>query len=384
MNKHFEKLKPSASIAMMDKARALKAQGVDIISLAGGEPDFDTPHAVTETAIRAIKDGKTHYTTGRGIMPLRERIARKMTEENNIPADAGNILVTPGGKFAIQLAVFSLINPGEEVMILDPSWVSYAPIVQMFGGIPVKVPLSFKDKYKISEDILNEYATDKTKIMIINTPCNPTGRVLTCDEADEIRKFLNKHNDIILISDEVYEKIIFDNHKHISMGSYEDIAKRVITINSFSKSVAMTGWRIGYICAASKLVDLMYLPYQHTLTCISEFSQLAAITALDCTKEMNEMLKSYQRRRSILVDGLNEIPKAQCLMPEGAFYAWLKFDIDGLDSDGISNYLLEKANVVSVSGKSYGLGSKQCVRMCFAASDDDLIGAVQRIKNAME
>lgn len=384
MNSYLLQLKASASIAMMDRARQLKAQGYNVISLAGGEPDFDTPTPIMEAGIRAIRDGRTHYTTGRGILTLRERIAQKLNEENSIVCGPDSILVTPGGKYAIYLCVFCCINPGDEVMILDPSWVSYAPMVEMVGGKPVKVPLSFCNNYSITDDLLERYCTSRTRILILNTPNNPTGRVLTAEESDAIRTFMNTHRDVLLIADEVYEKIIFDGRKHISMGSLGEIADRVITVNSFSKSAAMTGWRIGYLCASKSLVDAIYLCYQHTLTCISEFSQIAAVTALDCHKEMEQMRESYARRRDMLILGLQQIPQATCLLPEGAFYAWCRFDKDGMDSDAICEYLLEKAQVVCVSGNAYGLGSERCVRMCFASADRDIQDAVKRIEAAMK
>ena len=378
VNQNMNGLKPSASIAMMDKARMLKAQGVNVISMAGGEPDFDTPAVIQEACFKAIRDGHTHYTMGRGIVPLRERICKKLQEENNISCTPDNVLVTPGGKYAIHLAMNSFVNPGDEVMILDPSWVSYSPLAIMCGAVPVNVPLSFEDNYTIRRETLEAHVTPKTKILILNSPNNPTGRVMTKEEADEIAAFLADH-DILLISDEVYEKIIFDGRKHISLGSYPEIADKVITVNSFSKSVAMTGWRVGYLCAEKSLVNAIYLFYQHTLTCISEFSQIAAITALDCNAEMEMMRQSYERRRALLCDALADIPGVNCLKPEGAFYAWAKIEKDGMDDVQISEYLLDKARVVTVAGSGYGLGSECCVRMCFAISDEEIIEATKRL-----
>lgn len=378
LNQNISGLKPSASIAMMDKAKLLKSQGVNVISLAGGEPDFDTPPAIVEACFKAIRDGHTHYTMGRGILPLRERICRKLQEENGILSTPNQILVTPGGKYAIYLAINTFINPGDEVLILDPSWVSYAPIVEMCGGVPVRIPLSLEDNYTIRCEALEAAVTPKTRILILNTPNNPTGRVLTGQEAAELEAFLLER-DILLISDEVYEKIIYDGRKHISLGSYSSIADKVITVNSFSKSVAMTGWRVGYLCAAPALVDAIYLFYQHTLTCISEFSQIAAITALDCTEDMERMRQSYDRRRALLCDGISDIPGVHCLRPEGAFYAWVRIEKDGMDDVQLCEYLLEQAKVITVAGSGYGLGTASCLRMCFAASDDEITEFTRRL-----
>lgn len=381
-NRNIIKLRPSDSIAMMEKARQLKAKGFDIISLAGGEPDFDTPNPVIEAGIKAIRDGLTHYTAGRGILPLRERIAQKLVEENGISCSAENILVTPGGKYAISIAISSFINPGDEVIILNPSWVSYAPMVEMAGGIPVNLPLSFHNNYLITEDLLEHYVSDRTRMMILNTPNNPTGRVLNEKEALSIRKFINRH-DILLISDEVYEKIIFDDRVHISMAKYNDINDKVITVNSFSKCIAMTGWRIGYICAEKQVVDTIYLAYQHALTCISEFSQYAAIVALDCKDEMEMMRRSYEHRRNLVISRFQEIPGMNCLLPEGAFYAWCRIDKNEMTAPEICEYLLNEAQVVTVNGHAYGPGSEKCVRMCFATAEEDLDKAIRRIRQVI-
>lgn len=367
---------------MMDRARALKSQGVDVITLAGGEPDFATPEPIMEAGVRAIREGRTHYTMGRGVVSLRERIARKLQEENGVVCSADNILVTPGGKYAIHLTISAFINPGDKVMILDPSWVSYAPIVQMAGGVAIRVPLSFADNYAITEEALEGSYEPNARILILNTPNNPTGRVLTMDEARAIERFILKR-DMLLLSDEVYEKIRFDGRAHISMGSFMSIADRVVTINGFSKCAAMTGWRVGYLCAARPLADAVYLAYQHTITCLSEFSQIAALTALDCADEIERMRRSYARRRDLLIGGLQEANGVSCLVPEGAFYAWCKIEKDDMNSAQICEYLLENAQVVAVSGSAYGLGTDKCVRLCFAASDDELSRAATRMQAAL-
>ena len=190
---------------------------------------------------------------------------------------------------------------------------------------------------------------------------------------------MDKH-DILLLSDEVYEKIIFDGRKHISLGAVDAIKDKVITVNSLSKSAAMTGWRVGYLCAAKELVDAIYLFYQHTATCISEFSQIAAITALDCMDEMQKMCDSYAKRGDMLCGGLNQLPGIRCLKPEGAFYAWAKIEKEGMDDAQISNFLLEKAQVLTVAGREYGFGTENCVRMCFAASEAEINGVISRLK----
>ena len=377
-NSQISALQPSASIALMDKARAMKAQGIDVISLAGGEPDFDTPEVAVQKGIRSILDGKTHYTAGRGIPALRERIAKKLREENGIPCTAASVLVTPGAKAAIYCAVRTLIDPGDEVMILDPSWVSYESIVQSASGVAVHVPLSFANGYAITKEALEAAVSERTRILIVNTPNNPTGRVMTQEEAQVISAFAQKY-DLMVIADEIYEKILFDGNKHISLASFPEIADRVVTINGLSKCAAMTGWRLGYLTAAQEVVDQIYLFYQHVFTCVAEFSQEAAVAALDDPQSVEAMRLSYQQRRDSFVADLEALPGIRCIVPEGAFYAWAQIDYQGMDADAMSKFLLEQAHVVTVPGGAYGENSKNCIRMCFAADPQDLKEAVKRM-----
>lgn len=381
-NREIEALQPSASIALMDKARSMKADGVDVINLAGGEPDFDTPAAVTLAGIRGLTGGHTHYTAGRGISALRKRIAQKLREENGIACTADNILVTPGAKAAIYCAVRTLVNPGDEVLILDPSWVSYAPIVQAASAVPVNVPLTFENSYTITAQALEANVSDQTRVLLLNTPNNPTGRVLTQAEAETVAAFVLKY-DLMIISDEIYEKIIFDGHRHISLGSMEPIADRVITVNGLSKSAAMTGWRVGYLCAPKEVADRIYLFYQHVFTCLGEFVQDAAVVALDCPEEIERMRRSYQTRRDSFIDTLHQIPGITCLVPEGAFYAWVKIDYKGMDASQLAAHLLDKAFVATVPGTAYAKNAGKCLRMCFAAAPEELEKAARQIAAAL-
>lgn len=381
-NREIEALQPSASIALMDKARSMKAAGVDVINLSGGEPDFDTPAAVTLTGIRGLTNGHTHYTAGRGIPVLRKRIAQKLREENGIHCTADNILVTPGAKAAIYCAVRTLVNAGDEVLILDPSWVSYAPIVQAASAIPVNVPLTFETDYAITREALEANATGKTRVLLLNTPNNPTGRVLNEKEAEAIADFAIAH-DIMIVSDEVYEKIIFDGRTHISLGSKERIADRVVTVNGLSKSAAMTGWRLGYLSAPKEVVDQIYLFYQHVFTCLGEFVQEAAAVAFDCTDEIEMMRRSYQTRRDSFIGALQQIPGVTCLVPEGAFYAWIEIDYQGMDASQLAAHLLEKAFVATVPGDAYAKNGKKCLRLCFASAPEELDEAARRIAAAL-
>ena len=381
-NRDIASLPASASMVLMDKARTMKAEGIDVISLAGGEPDFDTPAPALLKGIQGLTNGHTHYAAGRGIPVLRKRIAKKLREENGITCTPDEILVTPGGKAAIYVAIRTLINPGEEVLIPDPSWVSYGPIVLAAAGVPVHVPLTFETGYTITEDILEQCVTEKSRVLIVNSPNNPTGRVMNPAEAEAIAAVALRH-DLMIVSDEIYEKIIFDGHKHISLASNPAITDRVVTVNGHSKCAAMTGWRLGYLHAAKEVVDQMFRLYQHVFTCLGEYVQEAGAVALDCTDEVEMMRKSYQDRRDSFVGALNAIPGVNCLMPEGAFYAWVSIDYKGMDANAIADYLLEQAHVATVPGYAYGAECGDCIRMCFAAAPAELEEAVRRIRAAL-
>lgn len=384
-NHAIESLEPSQSIKYIEKSKIMKMEGIDVIGLGGGDPDFPTPEKICKAAYEGMTvKQNTHYTLGRGIPALRERIARKLKEENGIDCTEANILVTPGGKMAIYNAVRAMLNEGDEVLLMEPCWVSYAPIIQASGGKPVSVGLTYENQYRITAGALEEVTTDKTKMVIINYPCNPTGKILHEDEAAELLSYMKAHPDVVLLSDEVYEKIIYDGNKHISMASFPEISDRVITINGFSKCAAMTGWRLGYACASKDIMDHMVSLWQHMMTCTSGFIQDGGVVALDCHEEFEEMRKCYDERRKAFIGALNKIPRVSCEYPEGAFYAWVKFDIPGKDSYEICDYLLEEARVVGVPGDAYGLGGAQCLRFSFANSMEDLMEAARRIEEAMK
>ena len=382
-NKLIESLQPSRSIVFMGKAKQLQAKDKSVISLAGGEPDFDTPKAICEELNRQIAAGYTHYTVGPGLPELRQKIAEKLNSENGCNYSPDGIIVTPGGKFAIYVAVRSMINPGDEVMYLEPGWVSYPSIIEASGGVVVPVRLRWDADFAITRAALEEKYSPKVKMLIINYPNNPTGRNLSREEAEEIRSFMLAHPDVLLLSDEIYERIVFAGCENISMASYPDICDRVITINGFSKSVAMTGWRAGYLAADVKLQKVMYNLFQHTMTCVSGFIQKACVTALDCNAEIEEMRLRYEQRRDMFITALNAIDGVSCRMPQGAFYAWVRFDVPGMDSEAVCAYILEKAKVVGVPGVAYGT-DECCVRFSFAANDEDLAEAARRIRIAME
>ena len=383
-NQYIEAITPSATIEVMAKVKKMRETDPEIIDLGVGEPDFDTPKKICDEMFKQVQAGYTHYTVGTGLPELRSGIAAKLKEENGCSYSPEGIIVTPGGKFSIYLAVRILLNVGDEVMYLTPGWVSYPSIITASGGVPVAVELKAAEQYKITMEQLEEKVSDKTRLLIINYPNNPTGCILSREEAEAIREFMLKHPDILLLSDEMYERIVYPPYKNISPASYPEIAERVITVNGFSKSAAMTGFRIGYMATTPKIAAMAAKLFSHTISCVSGFIQKAAVVALDCKKEMEEMRKQYERRRDILVNGLNGIPGVHCHLPEGAFYAWTEFDIPGMDSNQVCEFILENAKVVGIPGLAYGNEDSCHLRFCFAASEDKLEKAVKNIAEAMK
>ena len=384
MNERITSMRPSGSMVLMTRAKEMQKKDPTVIGLAGGEPDFDTPARISEAAIQSLRDGYTHYVVGPGLPELRTAICKKLREENGVICDENCILVTPGGKNAIYLAVQALLNEGDEVIVLDPAWVSYEPIVQAAGGVTVKVKLDYRTDYRITAEALEAAYSDKTRLIIINYPNNPTGRILHEDEAAVLEQFMLNHPQLYLLSDEVYEKVIFDGNKVISMGSYASIADRVITMNGFSKCVAMTGWRMGYLAAPKPVFDVAYKLYQHSLSCMSGFLQKGAVEAFNCDEEIEEMRKVYEQRRDLFISVLNSTPGVRCVPPEGAFYAWVYFDVKGMTSMEMCEYIMENAGVVGMPGDAYGEENTCCMRFSFATATEDLEKASARIKAAIE
>ncbi len=380
LNKRIQTLESSATVLIMDKAKKMINEGHDVVDLGGGEPDFDSPKMVVNQAIESLKNGETHYVNSKGVLGLREAISRKLKLENGIEADPEDgIIITPGGKQALFLSLFTFINEGDEVLLFDPSWVSYESIVKIAGGIPVRVPLDFESNYTITKENVESHISSRTKAMIMNSTNNPTGRVLKGEEI-KILEDISLQNKLLIISDEIYEKIIYDQNKNISIGSVEKIKDQVITINGFSKSYAMTGWRLGYLAAAPHLVKEMLKLHQHTITSVNSFSQIGATIAFDCHDEVEHMRKAYEEKRNYIVNALNTIDGIKCKMPEGAFYAMPQITYKGMNSFELADYILNEGKVAVTPGEAFGSGSAQCVRLSFATSMENLEKAVSRFE----
>ena len=373
----------SPTVSLNAKGIKMKEEGIDILSFAAGEPDFDTPEAVKAAAIEAIRANDTHYTSAAGTAALRRRIVKKLREENGIEAFEDGIIVTPGAKLALYAAMLCFLEEGDECMVLTPAYPSYRSGILMAGATCVPVPLSFDDGFRVTRDMLEAKVSKRSKMLIVCSPCNPTGHVLSAREVRDIADFVLSH-DLLLISDEIYEKLIYDGRKHLSLGAIPEIRDRVITLNGLSKSAAMTGWRIGYSASSPELARVMLKMQQNTVNCAAAFTQTASIAAFDCHDEAEAMRLSYLERRDLICEGLNAIPGVTCPRAEGAFYAFFRVDYRGMSSEQLADYILEKARVLVVPGTAFGEGGEKCIRMSFAADKASLSEAVRRMRKIFE
>ena len=373
----------SPTVSLNAKGIKMKEEGIDILSFAAGEPDFDTPEAVKAAAIEAIQNNDTHYTSAAGTAALRRRIVRKLKEENGIEATEDGIIVTPGAKLALYAAMLCFLEEGDECMVLTPAYPSYRSGILMAGAAYVPVPLSFDDGFRVTREMLEAKLSPRSKMLIVCNPCNPTGHVLSAQEVRDIADFALAH-DLLLISDEIYEKLVYDGREHLSLGAIPEIKDRVITLNGLSKSAAMTGWRIGYSASSPELARVMLKMQQNTVNCAAAFTQTASVTALDCAEETEAMRLSYLERRDLICDGLNAIPGITCPRAEGAFYAFFRVDYRGMSSEQLADYILEKAGVLVVPGPAFGEGGEKCIRMSFAADRESLREAVRRMRKIFE
>jgi aspartate aminotransferase len=377
-------LAPSPTLAVSDRARALKAQGIDVIDLGGGDPDFMTPEHVRRAAADAMNAGDTHYVSSSGTPALRQAIAAKLLADNGVPVEAnGGIIVTPGGKQALFEATLALVEPGVDALILEPAWVSYVPMVELAGGNAVPVPLDPDDHFRVTPERLAAALTPASRVLFVNSPNNPTGRVLDDQELDAIVSFAVA-NDLLVFSDEIYEKILFDGQRHRSIAGLPGMADRTLTFNGFSKAYAMTGWRLGYVAGPPVLIEQIEKVHSHSATCATSFAQTAGVTALTGPQDfIAEMVTAWDRRRRAVCDGLSAIPGVSCPLVEGAFYAFPDVRGRGMSSSELSDLLLQEAHVAVTPGIAFGAAGEGHVRLSFATSDELLERAVERISECL-
>ncbi len=391
LSDRIKSLSVSQTLAMAQKSRELKAKGLDIISLSLGEPDFNTPDYIKEAGKKAIDDNYTKYPPVPGYNDLREAISRKFREENGLAYSCDQIIVSAGGKHSLINVILSIVNPGDEVIILAPYWVSYFDQILLAGGKPVVVEAKLENDFKVTPEQIEAAITPETRLLIFNSPSNPTGMVYTGEEMEKIAKVVSGHEGLFVISDEIYEHIIFEG-KHVSMASFSFIYDRVITANGVSKAYAMTGWRIGYIGAPLWIAKACNKLQGQFTSGVCSIAQRAALAALEGkSNSRQEMRDAFLRRRDLICGLLAEVKGLKVKVPQGAFYVMPDISSflgksDGIvtvnTSDDLALYLLDKAQVAVVGGDAFGAPS--CIRISYANSDDLLVEAVRRIKGALE
>ena len=368
----------SITLAISAKAKAMQAEGIDVCSFSAGEPDFPTPKHICEAAKTALDEGKTRYGAAVGELKLREAIANKLRKDNNLNYTAENIIVTNGGKFSLYNLMQVLIESGDEVIIPSPYWLSYPEMVELADGTSVIVETAAENDYKITPEQLEQAITSKTKLFIFNSPSNPTGAVYTPDEIRALAKIIVER-DILVVSDEIYEKILYDNAVHLSIGSIDDdIFARTITSSGFAKSHSMTGWRVGYAAAPTKILQAMAKVQGHSTSNVCTFAQYGAISALESSQEcVREMLSAFTKRRSYMYEAINSIPQLSCPKPYGAFYLFVDISQTGQKSLEFCKDLLEEKQVAAIPGIAFGMDD--CIRFSYATDMNTIKEGIERL-----
>ena len=375
LSKAVVDIKPSGIRKFFDIANTMQ----DVISLGVGEPDFRTPYSIRAAGIRSLDKGYTRYTSNRGMSELLLEISRYVERKYEVSYNpCEEILVTVGGSEAIDAAVRALINPGEEVIIPSPSYVCYEPITTLAGGVPVIIDLKAENEFKLTKQELISKITDKTKLLILPYPSNPTGAVMEKEDLEEIASVLRDKN-IIVISDEIYAELTFSGRPHVSIASIEGMRERTVLINGFSKAFSMTGWRMGYACGPKEIINEITKIHQFAIMCAPTTSQYAAIEALrNCDRDVEEMREEYDQRRKIIVSGFNALG-LECREPKGAFYAFPSIKSTGLSSDEFCEKLLYSKRVALVPGTAFGKSGEGFVRASYCYSTDHIKTALSRI-----
>ena len=387
LSKKAQAVKPSSTLAITAKAKELRAQGIDVVGFVAGEPDFNTPENIRKAAIDALEDGFTKYTPVPGIMELRKAISDKFASFNGLTYKPEQIVVSNGGKHSLTNAIIAITNPGDEFIIPAPYWLSYPEMVKLADGVPVAVNTKKENGYKVTVEELESVYTDKTKAIILNTPCNPTGSIYTENELRAIADFVVE-KDIYIISDEMYEYLVYGNEKHVSIASFNDeIYKRTITCSGLSKSYAMTGWRIGYVGAPIEIAKLMSSVQSHQASNPNSIAQKAALEAMSGPQdELKKMVEEFEKRSKFLYEEICKLPYIDCIAPQGAFYAFV--DCNNLigksykgeeikNAADIGRMLIEDLNVAVIPCDDFGIENH--IRLSYAISMEQIKTGVERI-----
>lgn len=382
LSNRIQKLRPSATLAINAKAIELQKQGVDILKFGTGEPDFDTPDHIKQAAKLALDEGFTKYTSATGITELKTAVADKFKRDNNILCDPKDVIISVGGKHALYNIFMTLLNPGDEVLLPSPYWVSYADMVLVCEGMVKRIDTR-PNHFKLTAQMVEQAITPKTKALVLNSPSNPTGMVIEKEEILKIAELAQKHK-FYVISDEVYEYFLYDNKKHFSIASLPEMKDWVFTVNAVSKTYSMTGWRIGYLTGPSEFIKPMASLQSHSTSNPCSIAQKAALAAISGPQDsVKTMVDEFEKRRNFVHEAFSKIPGFKLEKPEGAFYAFPDISGTGMDSFALTDLLMEKARVAVVPGGAFGEEGNDYIRFSFASSMSDIQEGLKRIESAL-
>lgn len=385
--KRLDEVRFSKIRTVMDMVADLRAKGEKVLALSAGEPDFDTPAPIKEAVIKALEENYTHYGSNRGYPALRKLLSEKLEKETGVSYDPETeIIFTTGGAEALNNAFMAVVDLGDEVIVFSPAFITYENLVHMCGAKLVKVPLKKENNYQIDMDDLKAAVTDKTKLLVMNNPNNPTGAVYSKECLEQVCE-LAKEKNFLILSDEMYSRLVYGDGKFYSIASFPDMKERTIIINGFSKTYAMTGWRVGYVAAPAKLLPSILKVHQYCSTCCPTFIHVGLANALDLpeTEEaVCKMVDAFAKRREVLIEGLDQIPGITYVKPEGAFYAMVDVSAFGVDGDTFAAKLLKEKHVAVIPGSGLGENCKDAVRISFAASEDTIRKATARMKEFIQ
>ena len=370
-----------------ERAAKIKSEGKDVIFFSAGEPDFDTPSQIREETIKALEENKTHYAPNRGLLDLRREICRRIEKKTGVAYDPETeIILTCGGAEAVNNAFLATVDPGDEVIIFTPGFMNYENMIEMCGGTVVDIPLRGEDDFQINLDVLRAAITDKTKMIVINNPCNPTGVVYSKEVLAGVAELAVEH-DLVVFSDEIYDEITYDGTVCYSIASFPGMKERTIMMNGFSKAFAMTGWRLGYLAADAHMLPNLLKIHQYTTTCTPTFVQYGLIPSMNSErtqKDVDEMVAAFARRRKLLLEGLDQIPGMHYVKPYGAFYCFIDVSETGMSGEEFATSLLEEDYVATVPGIKLGKTCSDYIRISFANSDENIARGLKRIAAFVE
>jgi len=381
ISERVKRIQESGTMKMKELAGQKKKEGKKIISFTVGEPDFDTPKHIVEAAKKALDEGKTRYLDAPGLPELREAIAQHAKAENGIPCESSNVLITPT-KQAIFETILATINEGDEVLMPNPAWVTYEPCVQLAGGKAVPVTTTEENQFRFTPDDVAELITPKTKMILFNSPSNPCGAVETHEDIKGLADLAKDHN-LLVLSDEVYEKIVFDGMKHFSIAAEPGMMDRTITISGFSKTYAMTGWRMGWLIAPKPIFKGINKIQQHSITHAVSFAQYGGLAAITGTQEpVKMMVKEFEERRNLIMKLMKEIPSFSCDTPKGAFYVFPRYE-GKMNSEEMALYLMDSAEVAMTGGSAFGSAGEKHLRISYATNKKNIQDGMERLKKTL-